>query len=141
MDLHDQLLRVLNAKRIRTRTVLARHATAMQPESGVWAIWMVAVAEREGAAQGADGVVVPLLAPVRVPVGDAVQGYMINLEEKLLAEFGAPEVVDDAVIVRNRRSCEVVTRQARFAVLEELIENLTALPKTSFAGLQSGDGF
>jgi hypothetical protein len=51
---------------------------------------------------------------------------MVDLQEEFVAELGTPEVVENAAVSGECGGGEIVPGEARFTVLEELIEDLIA---------------
>lgn len=81
MDRADQLLGILDAEGIDSPEVFALESSALQGPGRIGPVRMIAIAEREGAAKDAHGVVVCLLAPRFVAVRDLHEHGIADLQE------------------------------------------------------------
>src|SRR5690348_9895410 len=102
MDRSNERLGLLDRKGIDHRAVLLRDAKAFESGGGIVLLGMVAVAVLECGSQGADDVVIGLLADTP-RVGDLYQGRILDALEVLRTDRGKPYRIKDlAVAVEGR---------------------------------------
>src|SRR2546423_15228730 len=94
MQRGDEGLSVLNAEGVDRGPVLLTDARTLQTRRRIALLRVVAVPEREGATQRAEGVVVSLLIP-RLRVGDLHQLRMPDPEEGQVTNVRSPDVIEN----------------------------------------------
>jgi len=125
VDGSNERLGVVCAEWIDLRSVVLFQTRASKTARRVILLGMVVVAEFEGSSQDADGIVVRLLAP-RLAVCNRNELGVTDLMKEMPAECRAPYTIQDSLVGADCRCSQIMPRQSRLAVREELVEDLLA---------------
>src|SRR5688572_23156691 len=115
MNRSNEDFSVLNAERIHCRSIFLPDARTAQDFGGVVLFRMILKTERERAPQRADHIVVRLLRPA-VRVSHLHERGVANREEGQSADGGAPDVVEDLAMRRERDGRQVLATHAGFLI-------------------------